>query len=124
MAGPTATMGITSMNASNPGDPISWRSRFPPDFALGAHTASLGLAYVGVSARLPITTTACSSVSTARGTAGPHSGYKVIFVPFENGKPQGNPVDVLTGFSKRGRRCLRTARGRRTRQAGRTPRRR
>jgi glucose/arabinose dehydrogenase len=28
----------------------------------------------------------------------PHSGYKVIFVPFANGKPQGNPVDVLTGF--------------------------
>jgi glucose/arabinose dehydrogenase len=28
----------------------------------------------------------------------PHSGYKVIFVPFENGKPVGAPVDVLTGF--------------------------
>jgi len=29
----------------------------------------------------------------------PHSGYKVIFVPFENGKPSGGvPVDVLTGF--------------------------
>jgi glucose/arabinose dehydrogenase len=27
-----------------------------------------------------------------------HSGYKVIFVPFENGKPSGAPVDVLTGF--------------------------
>ncbi len=28
----------------------------------------------------------------------PHSGYKVIFVPFESGKPFGAPVDVLTGF--------------------------
>ena len=28
----------------------------------------------------------------------PHSGYKVIFVPFANGKPSGPPVDVLTGF--------------------------
>ena len=28
----------------------------------------------------------------------PRSGYKVIFVPFENGKPAGAPVDVLTGF--------------------------
>jgi len=28
----------------------------------------------------------------------PYSGYKVIFVPFENGKPSGAPLDVLTGF--------------------------
>jgi len=28
----------------------------------------------------------------------PRSGYKVIFVPFANGKPVGEPVDVLTGF--------------------------
>jgi glucose/arabinose dehydrogenase len=41
---------------------------------------------------------ACSSASTGRGTASPHSGYKVIFVPFERGAPAGEPVDVLTGF--------------------------
>lgn len=28
----------------------------------------------------------------------PHSGYKVIFVPFGDGKPVGEPIDVLTGF--------------------------
>jgi glucose/arabinose dehydrogenase len=28
----------------------------------------------------------------------PESGYKVIFVPFANGQPNGKPVDVLTGF--------------------------
>jgi glucose/arabinose dehydrogenase len=28
----------------------------------------------------------------------PHSGYKVIFVPFANGKPSGTPIEVLTGF--------------------------
>jgi glucose/arabinose dehydrogenase len=28
----------------------------------------------------------------------PRSGYKVIFVPFVEGKPRGPPVDVLTGF--------------------------
>jgi glucose/arabinose dehydrogenase len=28
----------------------------------------------------------------------PHSGYKVIFVPFSAGKPKGAPIDVLTGF--------------------------
>lgn len=29
----------------------------------------------------------------------PRSGYKVIYVPFTNGKPSGAPVDVLTGFT-------------------------
>ena len=28
----------------------------------------------------------------------PHSGYKVVFVPFTDGKPSGQPIDVLTGF--------------------------
>ncbi|HVJ59549.1 MAG TPA: sorbosone dehydrogenase family protein, partial [Burkholderiaceae bacterium] len=28
----------------------------------------------------------------------PRSGYQVIFVPFENGKPKGMPIDVLSGF--------------------------
>jgi len=39
----------------------------------------------------------------------PHSGYKVIFVPFKSGRPSGAPVDVLTGFPQRGRRSLRPA---------------
>jgi len=28
----------------------------------------------------------------------PHSGYKVVFVPFRNGRPSGVPLDVLSGF--------------------------
>ena len=28
----------------------------------------------------------------------PRSGYKVIFVPFRDGRPSGDPIDVLTGF--------------------------
>ncbi len=69
-----------------------------PDYALGPHTASLGLA---------------SSVgSTLNGRFGegmfvgqhgswnrkPRSGYKVIFVPFSGARPSGPPIDVLTGF--------------------------
>ena len=70
-----------------------------PDYALGPHTASLGLASSdGASAAAAVCATACSSASTARGTASRRSGYKVIFVPFANGKPSGMPVDVLTGF--------------------------
>ena len=69
-----------------------------PDYALGAHTASLGLAF-STGSKLQ----AGFSQGMFIGQHGswnrrPHSGYKVIFVPFENGKPKGLPVDVLTGF--------------------------
>lgn len=69
-----------------------------PDYALGAHTASLGLHFYTASA-LP---------EQYRGGAfvGQHgswnrserSGYKVIFVPFADGTPNGQPQDFLTGF--------------------------
>src|SRR5688572_161825 len=69
-----------------------------PDYALGPHTASLGLAFSG-SATLPF------GRGMFVGQHGswnrkPRSGYRVIFVPFTNGKPSGEPVDVLTGFVK------------------------
>lgn len=73
----------------------------PPDYALGPHTASLGLAW-SASATLP----APFANGMFIGQHGswnrrPHSGYKVIFVPFVGGKPAGQPVDVLTGFLSR-----------------------
>ncbi len=69
-----------------------------PDYALGAHTASLGLAYSNATA-LP----AQFAHGMFIGQHGswnrrPHSGYKVIFVPFCSGAPCGPPLDVLTGF--------------------------
>ena len=70
----------------------------PPDFALGSHTASLGLAYVDSSALLPMYHDGMFIGQHGSWNRRPYSGYKVIFVPFDNGKPQGNPVDVLTGF--------------------------
>jgi glucose/arabinose dehydrogenase len=69
-----------------------------PDYALGPHTASLGL------------TSADGTTLPERFRQGmfvgqhgswnrkPFSGYKVIFVPFAGGKPSGEPIDVLTGF--------------------------
>ena len=62
-----------------------------PDYALGPHTASLGLAF------------AADGSGAYIGQHGswnrkPHSGYKVIFVPFVGGKPAGKPKDILTGF--------------------------
>ena len=74
-----------------------------PDYALGAHTASLGLAS-SIGTSLP-TQFANGMFIGQHGSWNrkPLSGYKVIFVPFTNGKPTGVPADVLTGFiSKKG----------------------
>jgi glucose/arabinose dehydrogenase len=70
-----------------------------PDYALGPHTASLGLAYAAsgktVSPRLERGMFVGQHGSWNRQ---PRSGYKVIFVPFANGRPAGTPIDILTGF--------------------------
>jgi len=73
-----------------------------PDYALGPHTASLGLAFVPANSALP----PAFAQGVFIGQHGswnrkPASGYKVIFVPFADGKPAGMPVDVLTGFLSR-----------------------
>ncbi|CAI8916031.1 PQQ-dependent sugar dehydrogenase [Pseudomonas sp. IT-P294] len=69
-----------------------------PDYAVGPHTASLGLSFAEGN-----TLPAQFKEGAFIGQHGswnrkPHSGYKVIFVPFAGGKPNGQPVDVLTGF--------------------------
>jgi glucose/arabinose dehydrogenase len=69
-----------------------------PDYALGSHTASLGLAYSESSLLLPAFHTGMFIGQHGSWNRRPRSGYKVIFVPFENGKPSGDPIDVLTGF--------------------------
>jgi glucose/arabinose dehydrogenase len=75
-----------------------------PDYALGPHTASLGLAS-SKGNTLPATFAEGMFIGQhGSWNRRPHSGYKVIFVPFKNGTPSSNePVDVLTGFlSKEG----------------------
>ena len=69
-----------------------------PDYALGPHTASLGLAS-SQSTSLP-TRFASGMFIGQHGSWNrqPHSGYKVVFVPFAGGKPSGEALDVLTGF--------------------------
>jgi glucose/arabinose dehydrogenase len=71
-----------------------------PDFALGPHTASLGLAWSG-STSLPARFNNGMFVGQhGSWNRKPRSGYKVIFVPFARGKPTGEPIDVLSGFVK------------------------
>jgi glucose/arabinose dehydrogenase len=69
-----------------------------PDYALGPHTASLGLAWAGGNA-LPARFAEGMFVGQhGSWNRRPKSGYKVIFVPFAAGRPAGAAVDVLGGF--------------------------
>jgi glucose/arabinose dehydrogenase len=69
-----------------------------PDYALGPHTASLGLAYSDGRERSPQQGEGMFVGQHGSWNRKPRSGYKVIFVPFANGKPSGMPHEVLTGF--------------------------
>ncbi|WP_274631273.1 PQQ-dependent sugar dehydrogenase [Arvimicrobium flavum] len=69
-----------------------------PDYALGPHTASLGLTFnTGDLFGAKMKNGAFVGQHGSWNRA-PRSGYKVIFVPFANGKPSGPPEDILTGF--------------------------
>jgi glucose/arabinose dehydrogenase len=69
-----------------------------PDYALGNHTASLGLTF-SEGTLLPERYRSGAFVGQhGSWNRKPRSGYKVIFVPFANGRPAGEPLDVLTDF--------------------------
>jgi glucose/arabinose dehydrogenase len=69
-----------------------------PDYALGPHTGSLGLADAKGSTLPPPFQRGMFIGQHGSWNRSPRSGYKVIFVPFQNGRPAGQPIDVLTGF--------------------------
>lgn len=83
---------------AQPVNPAVVASAVVPDYALGPHTASLGLASSSGS-RLPTPFINGMFVGQhGSWNRKPHSGYKVVFVPFKAGKPAGLPLDVLSGF--------------------------
>ncbi len=69
-----------------------------PDYALGPHTASLGLAAATGEGLLPAYAQGMFVGQHGSWNRRPHSGYKVVFIAFAQGKPVGMPLDVLTGF--------------------------
>ncbi|MDX9873489.1 MAG: sorbosone dehydrogenase family protein [Spongiibacteraceae bacterium] len=80
-----------------PQDPAKVAAAIVPDYSLGAHVAALGVAF----------STPAMGAEFADGVfVGEHgswnrkvpSGYKVVFVRFENGRPVGEPIDFVTGF--------------------------
>jgi glucose/arabinose dehydrogenase len=80
-----------------PARPDMVAKAIPPDYALGSHTASLGLAFYD-GALFPAFKNGALVGQHGSWNRKPPSGYKMIFVPFTDGKPSGPPQDVLTGF--------------------------
>jgi glucose/arabinose dehydrogenase len=80
-----------------PQDPALVAKAITPDYALGGHTASLGLCWLpaGFFPGFPEGMAIGQHGSWNRSKL---SGYRVIFVPFANGRPAGPPRDILTGF--------------------------
>jgi glucose/arabinose dehydrogenase len=80
-----------------PQDPAMVAKALTPDYALGGHTASLGLCWLpaGTLPGFPDGMAIGQHGSWNRSTL---SGYKVVFVPFEQGRPAGPPRDILSGF--------------------------
>lgn len=69
-----------------------------PDVALGAHTASLGLAFYDKTTFPEKYRNGAFVGQHGSWNRSEFSGYKVVFVPFKDGKPAGAPEDFLTGF--------------------------
>jgi glucose/arabinose dehydrogenase len=69
-----------------------------PDYALSSHVAPLGMAfYTGTS--FPASYNGGAFVGEhGSWDRNPFNGYRVVFVPFKDGKPNGSPQDVVTGF--------------------------
>jgi glucose/arabinose dehydrogenase len=80
-----------------PQDPAMVAKAITPDYALGGHTASLGLCWVpaGTLPGFPDGMAIGQHGSWNRSTL---SGYKLVFIPFDKGRPSGPPRDILAGF--------------------------
>lgn len=82
---------------AQPQDPKKVASALKPDYSLGSHVAALGVAF----------STAAMGARFADGVfVGQHGswnrsepvGFKVVFIPFKNGQPAGDPIDFVYGF--------------------------
>ena len=79
-------------------DPVMVAKMIDPDYALGGHTASLGLCFMPAGTLPGFDEDGMVIGQHGSWNRSTLSGYKVIFVPFANDKPAGPPRDILTGF--------------------------
>jgi glucose/arabinose dehydrogenase len=80
-----------------PQDAAQVATAITPDYALGGHTASLGLCWLGAGT-LPGFPDGMAIGQHGSWNRSTLSGYKLVFVPFANGSPSGPPRDILSGF--------------------------
>ncbi|WP_349998523.1 sorbosone dehydrogenase family protein [Stenotrophomonas lacuserhaii] len=80
-----------------PQDPAKVASAIAPDYALGSHVAALGVSFSGpaMGAKFADGVFVGEHGSWNRN---PPVGYKVVFVPFRDGRPAGEPIDFVSGF--------------------------
>ena len=84
-----------------PANPDMVAKATAPDYALGNHVAALGLTFYAAEL-LPEQFRGGAFIGEhGSWNRKPPSGYKVVFVPFTNGRPSGPPIDILTGFLDR-----------------------
>lgn len=95
---PWSYHGQTVDKRVKPANPDKVAAAVAPDYAVGAHTASLGLAFARGHELGDAFASGAFVGQHGSWNRNPKSGYKVIFVPFAEGRPSGDPVDVLTGF--------------------------
>jgi glucose/arabinose dehydrogenase len=82
----------------NPKNPDMVAKAIKPDYALGAHTAPLGLVFYTGDLFPAHYKNGAYIAQHGSWNRSEFAGYKVIFVPFKDGKPSGPPEDFLTGF--------------------------
>ncbi len=79
-------------------DPAAVARAMVPDYALGGHTASLGLCWMPGGTLPGFAEDGMVIGQHGSWNRSTLSGYKVVFVPFANGRPAGPPRDILSGF--------------------------
>ena len=95
---PWSYYGQTVDTRVKPQNPDMVAKAIAPDYALGSHTASLGLEFADGLKLGPQYASGVFIGQHGSWNRKPRSGYKVVFVPFDGAMPSGDPVDVLTGF--------------------------
>jgi glucose/arabinose dehydrogenase len=83
-----------------PQNPKLVAAAIKPDFSLGSHVAALGLSFSSANMGKEFADGVFVGQHGSWNRKSP-AGYKVVFVPFSNGRPSGAPVDFLTGFMER-----------------------
>lgn len=99
---PYAYWGPNADTRVRPFKPEMVKATVRPDYALGSHTAPLGLAFSSAAMGARFADGAFVGMHGSWNREVP-VGYKVMFVPFRGGRPSGEPIDFVTGFQADGK---------------------